>query len=81
LLSAPTKDFTGGEFVLTEQKSRAQARAHVLKLDQGDAVIFAGNQRPGQGPRGVHRIAMKHGISSLSSGRRYCLGIIFHDAA
>lgn len=81
LLSKPGQDFTGGEFVLTEQKPRAQARVRVLNLYAGDMVIFAVNQRPVKGARGVHRVVMKHGVSPLHAGHRYCLGVIFHDAA
>jgi hypothetical protein len=81
LLSAPGADFAGGEFVLTEQRPRMQSRAEVVPLGQGDAVIFAVNMRPVQGARGVYRVAMRHGVSRLRSGRRHTLGIIFHDAA
>jgi len=81
LLNEPDRDFTGGEFVLTEQKPRAQARVRVLKLRQGDAVIFAVNERPVMGSRRFQRVVMKHGVSPLHGGRRHCLGIIFHDAA
>lgn len=81
LLNEPRRDFTGGEFVLTEQKPRSQARVQVINLRQGDAVIFAVNHRPIEGKRGPTRVVMKHGVSPLQSGQRYCLGIIFHDAA
>ena len=81
LLSEPTVDFTGGEFVLTEQPPERQARVRVVNLRQGDAVIFAVNQRPVQRDRGVQSVAMHHGVSPLHAGQRYCLGIIFHDAA
>ena len=81
LLSRPDKDFTGGEFVLTEQRPRMQSRAEVVGLAQGDAVIFAVNERPVQGTRGVYRVKMRHGVSRLRSGQRFTLGIIFHDAA
>jgi hypothetical protein len=80
LLSAPGRDFTGGEFVLTEQRPRRQSRAEVIALAQGDAVLFAVHQRPLQGARGVYRVAMRHGVSRLRSGSRYSLGVIFHDA-
>jgi uncharacterized protein len=80
LLSEPDKDFTGGEFVLTEQRPRMQSRAAVVPLRQGDGVIFAVNQRPVQGSRGAYRVAMRHGVSALRSGHRHTLGIIFHDA-
>jgi hypothetical protein len=80
LLSEPGEDFTGGEFVLTEQRPRMQSRAEVVPLRQGDAVAFAVHHRPVQGTRGVYRVNMRHGVSRLRSGRRHCLGIIFHDA-
>jgi hypothetical protein len=80
LLSAPGRDFTGGEFVLTEQRPRMQSRAEVVSLRQGEGVIFAVNQRPVQGSRGAYRATMRHGVSRLRSGRRLTLGIIFHDA-
>ncbi|RDS84948.1 proline hydroxylase [Dyella monticola] len=80
LLSQPGKDFEGGEFVLTEQRPRMQSRAHVVPLQQGDAVIFAVHDRPMQGARGVHRVTMRHGVSRIRAGRRYSVGIIFHDA-
>ena len=80
LLSKPGTDFTGGEFVLTEQRPRMQSRAEVVPLSQGEAVIFAVNQRPVRGARGVYRVAMRHGVSRLRSGQRFTLGIIFHDA-
>lgn len=81
LLSAPGEDFTGGEFVLTEQRPRMQSRAQVVQLSQGEAVIFAVNHRPVQGTRGAYRVTMRHGVSPLRSGHRFTLGIIFHDAA
>ena len=81
LLSAPGRDFTGGEFVLTEQRPRMQSRPEVVPLQQGDAVVFAVNQRPVQGTRGVYRVVMRHGVSRLRSGHRHTLGVIFHDAA
>jgi hypothetical protein len=81
LLSQPGKDFTGGEFVLTEQRPRMQSRAEVVPLKQGDAVVFAVHHRPVQGARGVYRVMMRHGVSRLRSGHRHTLGIIFHDAA
>jgi len=80
LLSRPGEDFTGGEFVLTEQRPRMQSRAEVVDLRQGEGVIFAVNQRPVQGSRGVYRVTMRHGVSRLRSGRRHTLGVIFHDA-
>jgi hypothetical protein len=81
LLSRPDADFTGGAFVLTEQRPRMQSRAEVVPLARGEAVIFPVRQRPGEGKRGFHRLAMRHGVSRLRSGSRYTLGIIFHDAA
>lgn len=80
LLSEPGQDFTGGEFVLTEQRPRMQSRPHVLDLQKGDALIFAVNQRPVKGVRGDYRVTMRHGVSRLHSGKRHTLGIIFHDA-
>ena len=80
LLDRPGADFTGGEFVLTEQRPRMQSRVEVVPLQQGEAVIFAVNQRPVIGGRGPYRVAMRHGVSRLRSGRRHTLGIIFHDA-
>jgi len=81
LLSEPGREFTGGEFLLTEQRPRAQSRATVVPLGQGDALIFAVNQRPVRGARGDHRVTMRHGVSQVWSGSRHTLGIIFHDAA
>lgn len=80
LLSEPGKDFTGGEFVLTEQRPRMQSRAEVVPLRQGDGVAFAVHHRPVKGTRGTYRVNMRHGVSRLRSGKRYTLGIIFHDA-
>lgn len=80
LLSDPESDFTGGEFVLTEQRPRMQSRAEVVPLRQGSGVAFAVHQRPVQGTRGVYRVNMRHGVSRLRSGQRHTLGIIFHDA-
>jgi hypothetical protein len=81
LLSQPTEDFTGGEFLLAEQRPRRQSRATVVPLEQGDAVVFAVSERPVQGSRGVYRSRMKHGVSTIRSGERFTLGLIFHDAA
>lgn len=81
LLSDPARDFSGGEFMLVEQRPRMQSRGEVIPLQQGDAVVFATNERPVQGARGFHRTAMRHGVSSLREGERFTLGIIFHDAA
>ena len=81
LLSQPGGDFTGGEFVLTEQRPRMQSRAEVVPLTQGDAVVFAVNHRPVRGSRGVYRVRMRHGVSRIRSGERLTLGLIFHDAA
>jgi hypothetical protein len=80
LLSQPGRDFTGGEFVLTEQRPRMQSRAEVVALTQGDAVAFAVHDRPVRGTRGHYRVNMRHGVSRLRSGRRHTVGIIFHDA-
>jgi hypothetical protein len=81
LLSEPGEDFTGGEFVMTEQRPRMQSRAMVVPLRKGDAVIFAVNSRPVQGARGSYRVNLRHGVSKLRAGHRHTLGIIFHDAA
>ena len=80
LLSEPGKDFTGGEFVMTEQRPRMQSLPIVLPLRQGDGVIFAVNTRPVQGTRGVYRVKLRHGVSLVRSGHRHTVGIIFHDA-
>jgi hypothetical protein len=81
LLSRPGVDFSGGEFVLTEQRPRMQSRAEVVPLGQGDAVVFPVHTRPVNGTRGVYRVNMRHGVSRVRSGSRHTLGIIFHDAA
>jgi hypothetical protein len=81
LLSQREQDFTGGEFVLTEQRPRMQSRAEVVQLGQGEGVIFPVHHRPVRGTRGIYRVNMRHGVSRLRSGRRHTLGIIFHDAA
>jgi len=80
LLSEPEKDFTGGEFVLTEQRPRMQSRAEVVPLRRGDAVVFAVHHRPVQGTRGTYRVKLRHGVSRLRSGHRRTVGVIFHDA-
>lgn len=80
LLSEPGADFTGGEFVLTEQRPRMQSRAEVAPLRQGDGLVFAVNQRPVRGTRGSYRVTMRHGVSQVRSGARRTLGVIFHDA-
>ncbi|MNF73055.1 hypothetical protein D3C84_550490 [compost metagenome] len=80
LLSEPGEDFTGGEFVLTEQRPRMQSRPQVIGLKKGDGLIFAVNQRPVKGVRGFYRVTLRHGVSRLHSGKRHTLGIIFHDA-
>ncbi len=80
LLSDPARDFTGGEFVLTEQRPRRQSRVEVVPLAQGEGVIFPTHHRPVTGKRGASRTNMRHGVSRLRSGLRYTLGIIFHDA-
>ncbi|KIO47928.1 2OG-Fe(II) oxygenase [Nitrosospira sp. NpAV] len=81
LLSEPGRDFTGGEFVVTEQRPRMQSRAEVVPLTQGDAVAFAVHHRPVQGARGIFRVNLRHGVSRLRSGHRHTAGLIFHDAA
>lgn len=80
LLSEPGTDFRGGEFVMTEQRPRAQSRASVVPLTKGDCVVFAVRERPVQGKRGPHAVHHRHGVSALTAGERYTLGIIFHDA-
>jgi hypothetical protein len=80
LLSEPGQDFTGGEFVLTEQRPRMQSRPEVVPLAQGDAVAFAVHHRPVQGTRGFYRVNLRHGVSRIRSGHRHTLGVIFHDA-
>ena len=80
LLSEPGVDFSGGEFVLTEQRPRMQTRASVVPLSKGDAVVFAVNSRPVQGTRGDYRVKLRHGVSRIIEGRRHTLGVIFHDA-
>ncbi|WP_371130374.1 2OG-Fe(II) oxygenase [Phenylobacterium sp.] len=80
LLSEPGADFTGGEFVLTEQRPRMQSRVEVAPLRQGDALVFAVNHRPVQGTRGTYRVNLRHGVSQVRSGHRHTLGVIFHDA-
>lgn len=80
LLSQPGTDFTGGEFVLTEQRPRQQSRPMVVPLQKGDAVVFAVHHRPVQGTRGPYRVNLRHGVSRLHTGHRHTLGIIFHDA-
>jgi len=81
LLSRPGEDFTGGEFLLVEQRPRRQSKGEVVPLSQGDAVVFPVNHRPVAGTRGYYRVTMRHGVSRLRSGSRFTLGIIFHDAA
>ncbi|MGH9311207.1 MAG: 2OG-Fe(II) oxygenase [Vicinamibacterales bacterium] len=80
LLSEPGRDFTGGEFVLTEQRPRMQSRAEVVPLTRGDGVVWAVRNRPVQGTRGSYRVTMRHGVSRIRSGHRRTLGVIFHDA-
>jgi hypothetical protein len=81
LLSEPGKDFEGGEFLLVEQRPRAQSRGSVVHLEQGEAVIFTTRYRPAAGARGHYRVSMRHGVSRVLSGERYTLGVIFHNAA
>jgi hypothetical protein len=78
--SEPDRDFTGGEFLMTEQRPRMQSRAEVVPLRQGDGVVFAVHHRPVQGARGTYRVNLRHGVSRIRSGRRFTVGIIFHDA-
>jgi hypothetical protein len=80
LLSRPGTDFTGGEFLLVEQRPRAQSRGEVVPLEQGQIVIFTTRERPVRGARGTYRVNLRHGVSRITSGRRYTLGVIFHDA-
>lgn len=80
LLSEPGNDFTGGEFVITEQRPRMQSRASVVPLGQGDAVVLAVHHRPVRGSKGVYRVNMRHGVSTVRAGHRHTAGIIFHDA-
>jgi uncharacterized protein len=80
LLSEPGRDFTGGEFAITEQRPRMQSRAEVVPLRQGDGVIFAVHHRPVSGTKGDYRVNLRHGVSRIRSGRRHTVGIIFHDA-
>ncbi len=80
LLSAPGRDFEGGEFVMTEQRPRMQSRPMVLPLRQGDCAVIAVHQRPVQGARGAYRVKLRHGVSRVRAGERYTAGIIFHDA-
>ena len=80
LLSEPGRDFTGGQFVMTEQRPRMQSRAEVVPLRQGDGVVFAVHNRPVQGTRGAYRVNLRHGVSRVRSGHRHTLGVIFHDA-
>lgn len=81
ILLSDTRDFDGGEFVLTEQRPRRQSRANVVQLEQGDAVIFAVRERPVRGANGVYRVQHRHGVSQLRRGSRFTMGVIFHDAA
>lgn len=80
LLSEPQRDFTGGEFVLTEQRPRMQSRVEVVPLRRGDGIVFPVRQRPLRGTRGMYRVTLRHGVSQVRCGNRYTLGIIFHDA-
>ncbi len=79
-LNEPGKDYEGGEFVLIEQKPRAQSKAIVLNPHKGDVLVFTTNFRPVNGTRGYYRVNMKHGVSEITEGKRHTLGIIFHDA-
>jgi uncharacterized protein len=81
LLSEPGRDFTGGEFVMTEQRPRMQSRAEVVTLRKGDGLVFTVRNRPVRGSRGVYRVNLRHGVSRIRSGVRHVVGIIFHDAS
>lgn len=81
LLSRPDAEFTGGEFVITEQRPRMQTRPEVVALNQGDAVVLAVSHRPVTGARGTYRVNLRHGFSKVRAGRLRALSIIFHDAA
>jgi hypothetical protein len=80
LLSDTPADFTGGEFIMTEQRPRMQSRPMVAPLRQGDGVVFAVHNRPVKGTRGAYRVNLRHGVSRIRSGHRHTVGIIFHDA-
>ena len=80
MLSEPGVDYGGGEFVLMEQRPRAQSRAHVLTPPRGAFVVFPTRERPNEGARGHHRVGLRHGVSTVTAGRRTALGVIFHDA-
>lgn len=80
LLSEPGKDFEGGEFLLVEQRPRAQSRGHAVRIEQGAGLIFATRERPAAGTRGDYRVTMRHGVSTVTAGLRMTLGVIFHDA-
>jgi uncharacterized protein len=79
-LSRVDSDYTGGEFLLVEQRPRAQSRGHAVRIEQGEGVVFATRERPVAGARGDYRVAMRHGVSTVTGGSRMTLGIIFHDA-
>ena len=81
ILLSDVNDFEGGEFVMTEQRPRMQSKASVVSLKKGHGVVFAVNERPRQGTRGIYRVKMRHGVSEIRSGERYSLGVSFHDAA
>lgn len=81
VLSRRGRDFEGGELLLVEQRPRAQSRGEAIALDQGHAIIFANRYRPVSGTRGFHRVTMRHGVSTVTAGTRYAMGVIFHDAA
>jgi hypothetical protein len=80
ILNRPDEDFDGGEFILVEQRPRAQSRAHVVRLEQGAFLVFPTRERPAEGKRGFYRVGMRHGVATVRSGERITLGIIFHDA-
>jgi hypothetical protein len=80
-LNEPGRDFTGGEFILTEQRPRVQTRPEVVPLSRGDGIVFANSARPVPSARGYSRVQLRHGVSRIRSGTRHCLGVIFHDSA
>ena len=80
-LSRRGRDFEGGELLLVEQRPRAQSRGEAIALDAGEGIIFANRYRPAAGTRGYHRVNLRHGVSTIKSGVRYAMGVIFHDAA
>jgi hypothetical protein len=80
MLSRPGREFTGGAFLLVEQRPRIQSRGHAIDLAQGAAIVFPCRERPAAGKRGAYRVGVRHGVSTIDRGTRTTLGIIFHDA-